>query len=179
MGAARGLLSELAAGDGRVGQMVPIMANPHAVVSGFLAVTRSIARSSLTSPHEPVPSPAPMRPSGASALEEDPCHHSERRDAGTLLILNYDVKDERAFARYRAAATEVIEGDRGQVLVSTSSTTHLAEAPRGGTRTVVIWYPSRPEAERCYWSIEYQSILPDRIAATSPHVALLVDLATS
>ena len=126
--------------------------------------------------HDLVAAHVSMRPSGPPTDATDPRQGAPRGDAGALLILNYDVKDEKAFASYRAAATTVIEGALGQVLVSTSSTTHLVEASRRGTRTVVIWYPSRQEAERCYWSIEYQSILPDRIDATSPHVAMLVDL---
>ena len=95
---------------------------------------------------------------------------------GVLLILNYDVRDAEALTRYRGAASPVIVGTTGQVLVSTSATTQLPEAPAVGARTVVIWYPSREEADRCYSSAEYQNLLPDRLAATTPAVAILVDV---
>ena len=95
---------------------------------------------------------------------------------GVLLILNYDVRDAEALTLYRAAASPVIVGATGQVLVSTSATTQLPEAPAAGARTVVIWYPSREEADRCYSSAEYQDLLPARLAATTPIVAILVDV---
>ena len=99
------------------------------------------------------------------------------RPAGraALLIVNYDVHDDAALSRYRAQASHVILGATGRVLVSTMGTTHLPEAPARGSRTVVIRYASREEAERCYTSAAYQVLLQDRLAATTPHVALIVE----
>lgn len=93
-----------------------------------------------------------------------------------LLILNYDVIDEQRLMAYRRSAGEAILGSAGRLITSTTHTTGLKEGTATGRRTVIIEYPSREEAEARYRSAAYQALLQERLAATIPRTAFIVDL---
>ena len=93
-----------------------------------------------------------------------------------LLILNYDVVDGQRLQDYRHSAAQAILGSTGRLVTSTNDTLGLDESTTTGRTTIIIEYPSREEAERRYKSVAYQAILPERLAATIPRAAFIVDL---
>lgn len=93
-----------------------------------------------------------------------------------LLILNYDVIDLERLENYRRRAAKAILGATGQLITSTIHTLDLNEGAPTGSSTVIIEYPSREEAERRYSSHAYQTLLTERLAATIPRTAFIVDM---
>ncbi|WP_372728035.1 DUF1330 domain-containing protein [Nocardioides sp.] len=91
-----------------------------------------------------------------------------------LLILNYDVHDRDLLHDYRGRATPILMVGTTRLIASTNDTIHLAEAPAGGTHTVVLEFPDVAEAQRVYSSQEYQEVLQDRLRATTPRSAMIV-----
>ncbi|MGW0564964.1 DUF1330 domain-containing protein [Streptomyces sp. NPDC003016] len=92
-----------------------------------------------------------------------------------FLILNYDVVDTDRLAAYRVAATPVLLGpDAGELMVSTDDTVHLAEAPEGGTYTVMLRFRDVEHAYAVYGSDAYRDLLNARLAATEPKAAFIV-----
>jgi uncharacterized protein (DUF1330 family) len=92
-----------------------------------------------------------------------------------FLILNYDVVDAGRLTAYRAAATPVLLGPgAGELMVSTAETIHLAEAPEGGTHTVVLRFRDVEHARAVYGSDAYRDLLGARLAATEPRAAFIV-----
>ncbi|GAB2934467.1 DUF1330 domain-containing protein [Streptomyces heilongjiangensis] len=92
-----------------------------------------------------------------------------------LLILNYDVVDAERLAAYRVAAAPALLGpDAGELVSSTDRTLHLAEAPEGGTHTVVLRFRDVEHARSVYASDAYRAHLGARLAATTPHSAFVV-----
>jgi uncharacterized protein (DUF1330 family) len=92
-----------------------------------------------------------------------------------LLILNYDVHDEPALLAYRQVAGPMLTGPgRGERLATTAETVGLDEAGPTGTHTVVLRFPSVEAARRAYDAAEYQAVIGDRLAATTPRVAMIV-----
>lgn len=93
-----------------------------------------------------------------------------------LLVLNYDVHDDDLLHTYREAAAPVILGSSGQLVTSTDSTHHLGEGDTsGGTHTVVLAYADVAEALARYESTEYRALLEQRLAATTPRAAFVVE----
>jgi uncharacterized protein (DUF1330 family) len=90
-----------------------------------------------------------------------------------LLILNYDVLDARALEQYREDAAPLLL-TRGSLLTSTPATRHLAEAPGGGTHTVILRFDDVATARTVYESAEYQELVARRLRSTRPHVAMIV-----
>lgn len=91
-----------------------------------------------------------------------------------LLILNYDVTDPDGLAAYRAAAGPLLAA-AGERVVRTSDTVDLGEGPPLGGTTVIWRFPSAAAAAAAYRSDAYQAVLRDRLAATTPHFALIVE----
>lgn len=92
------------------------------------------------------------------------------------LILNYDVSDADALAAYRRLAEGVLVGrDGGDLLSSTAETVDLREGHEAGTHTVIIRFRDREHALRVYGSEGYQAVIGDRLAATTPRGAMIVD----
>jgi len=95
--------------------------------------------------------------------------------APALLVLTYDVLDADRLARYRDAATPALLGEGGGVLViSTARTEHLPEASSSGTHTVVLRFDDADHARRVYESEAYQAVVGERLAATTPRIAMIV-----
>ncbi|SDG04748.1 Uncharacterized conserved protein, DUF1330 family [Blastococcus aurantiacus] len=91
------------------------------------------------------------------------------------LILTYDVTDQDRLLRYRNAATPALLGpDGGELVVSTSQTLHLPEAPSSGTHTVILRFDDADHARRVYESGSYQAVIEERLAATTPRIAMIV-----
>lgn len=91
-----------------------------------------------------------------------------------LLILNYDVHDTARLQAYRRAATPVLAAADAVLMASTDATVHLAEAEPGGSHTVVLWFADVETALAAYHSADYQSLLAERVAATTPRSAVVV-----
>lgn len=94
-----------------------------------------------------------------------------------LLILNYDVHDEEALLAYRQVAGPMLTGPgQGERLATTAETVDLGEAGPAGTHTVVLRFPTVEAARKAYDAPEYQAVVGDRIAATTPRVAMIVPM---
>lgn len=92
------------------------------------------------------------------------------------LILNYDVSDPEGLAHYRRLAAPTLVGAHGgELLATTAGTLHLDETADAGSHTVVIQFADRDHALRVYRSHPYQAVIGDRLAATIPHIAMIVD----
>ncbi len=91
-----------------------------------------------------------------------------------LLILNYDVTDPDALNAYRTAARPLLSVAAERVALTTD-TIDLAEAAPAGTHTVIWRFPSVAAAHAFYHSSAYQNVLADRLAATIPKAAIIVE----
>ncbi len=93
-----------------------------------------------------------------------------------LMILNYGVTDRDALNRYRAAAGPVLVGPNLATRVAMSDrTVDLGEGVSAGSDTVVLRFESVEAARAAYESDEYQTVLEDRLRATTPKFSLIVD----
>ncbi len=92
-----------------------------------------------------------------------------------LLILNYDVHDRDLLRAYRERATPVLMVEGTRLIASTNATVHLDEAPAGGTHTVILEFADVEEAQRRYLAQDYQDVVGDRWAATTPRSAMVVE----
>lgn len=92
-----------------------------------------------------------------------------------LLVLTYDVTDPDRLLAYRDAATPALLGSGGgELVVSTGRTEHLPEAPSQGTHTVILRFNDAEHARRVYNSDGYQAVVGERLAATTPRIAMIV-----
>lgn len=92
------------------------------------------------------------------------------------LILNYDVSDPERLAHYRQLAAPALVGpDGGELLATTPETLRLEEGGEAGSHTVVIRFDDRDHALRTYHSPSYQAVIGDRLAATVPRFAMIVE----
>ena len=92
-----------------------------------------------------------------------------------LIIVNYDVDDPDALDAYRKVARPVLAARGSTGLVNTAATIDLGEGPGAGHQTVVLRFDSVEAARTAWESEEYQAALPLRLAATTPHSAILVE----
>lgn len=92
-----------------------------------------------------------------------------------LIIVNYDVDDADALDAYRKVARPALAGHGSTGLVNTAATIDLGEGPGAGHQTVVLRFDSVEAARTAWESDEYQAALPLRLAATTPHSAILVE----
>lgn len=92
-----------------------------------------------------------------------------------FLVLTYDVTDVDRLTHYRDAATPSLLGaGGGELVVSTGHTAHLPEAPPRGTHTVILRFRDAEHARAVYESEEYQAVVGERLAATTPGIAMIV-----
>ena len=91
-----------------------------------------------------------------------------------LLILNYDVHDAGRLAAYREVAGPLLAA-AGARVVTTTGTVDLGEGAPAGTHTVVWRFPDLEAARAVYDSDAYQAVLGDRLAASTPKLAVLVE----
>ena len=89
------------------------------------------------------------------------------------LIVQLTIHDPETYDRYRAQTPAVIERFGGRFVVRGGDPEVLEGEARPG-RVVVVEFPSRERAQRFYESLEYQAILPLRLAASTGS-AVLVD----
>ena len=93
-----------------------------------------------------------------------------------LLIVNYDVTDRDALAGYRDAAAPLLVGPGLSEAVAVSSETiDLREGTSAGTDTVVLKFDSVEAARRAFSSDAYQAIINQRLDATEPKIAFIVE----
>ena len=93
-----------------------------------------------------------------------------------LMIVNYDVSDRAALDAYRAAARPLLIGPNlGAAVAVSNATVDLGEGNAAGRDTVVLRFESVEAAEAAYQSGAYQAILPDRLNATTPKIAFIVE----
>lgn len=93
-----------------------------------------------------------------------------------LMIINYDVTDRTALDKYRGAAAPVLVGPNlGSAVAISGATVDLGEGHSAGSDTVILRYESVEAAEAAYRSEAYQAVLPDRLNATTPKMALIVE----
>lgn len=110
-----------------------------------------------------------------TAPPPEPGSNERAAEAPALLSLTYDVHDPDRLARYRDAAAPALLGEGGGVLVtSTAETEHLVEAQSRGSHTVVLRFDDADHARRVYESEAYQQVVDERLAATTPRIAMIV-----
>ena len=88
------------------------------------------------------------------------------------LIANIKVTDPEGFARYRAAAPEVIARHGGRYLIRGGDMERLENAD-GFNRVVVLEFPSLDAARRFYRSAEYADLLKLRADSTVSQAILV------
>jgi uncharacterized protein (DUF1330 family) len=92
-----------------------------------------------------------------------------------LLILNYDMHDEAALMAYREVAGPMLTGPgKGERVATTAETVDLDEGGPVGTHTVVLRFPTVEAAQQAYDAAEYQAVIGDRLAATTPRISMIV-----
>ena len=92
-----------------------------------------------------------------------------------LMIINFDLTDAELMAKYREGAIPLwIKSGVAKVVAASDATVDLAEGNSAGRETVVLEFESVEAAETAYNSAEYQAILPSRLNATSPKIAMIV-----
>lgn len=94
-----------------------------------------------------------------------------------LLILNYDVHDADRLTAYREVAGPLL-ATAGARVVTTTETIDLGESAPAGTHTVVWRFASLEAARQVYDSDAYRDVLRDRLAASTPRFAVLVETVT-
>ncbi len=95
---------------------------------------------------------------------------------GALMIVNYDVADRTALDAYRKVAAPLLVGPNlGTAVAISDATIDLGEGHAAGRDTVILRYESVEAAEAAYRSEAYQAILPDRLNATTPKMAFIVE----
>jgi uncharacterized protein (DUF1330 family) len=91
------------------------------------------------------------------------------------LIVNYDVDDADLYGEYQKGAAPALRlGSECEVLVFDRDSQQI-EGAGAGKQTVVLKFESMDKAREIYESGEYQAVIGKRHAATSKHLALLVD----
>lgn len=91
-----------------------------------------------------------------------------------LLVLTYDVHDLDRLVAYRERASGPLVSRGARLVSSTAETVHLAEADSSGAHTVVLEFADLETALAAYHSAEYQEVVGERLAATTPRVAMVV-----
>ena len=95
---------------------------------------------------------------------------------GALLIINYETTDLDAMETYRKKGGEelVVKGG-GRPLVFTDDTLDLGEGHGAKISTVILEFDSVDDAKAAYHGEGYQSIVGERLAASNPGYAQIVE----
>jgi uncharacterized protein (DUF1330 family) len=88
------------------------------------------------------------------------------------LIVNIEVRDPDAYAKYRQAAAPLVEKFGGRYLVRGGDIQPL-EGDLGLKRLVVLEFPSVESARRFYESPEYAPVLRMRLESTKSDAVLV------
>ena len=91
------------------------------------------------------------------------------------LIATIDILDREEYARYEEGFVEVFSKYNGKIL-AVDENVKLLEGSWPATRTVLIEFPSEPEAMDWYASSEYQELAKHRFAASNGNVTLIQGL---
>lgn len=91
------------------------------------------------------------------------------------IIVNIEVTDPEAFARYRAAVPPVIAAHGGRYLVR-GGELHVMEGAPGWKRLVVLEFPSVAAARGFYGSTDYAPLLALRLASTNSQMVMVEGL---
>jgi uncharacterized protein (DUF1330 family) len=92
------------------------------------------------------------------------------------IVAEVTIADRAEYARYEAGFMEIFQRYRGELL-AVEEQPAVIEGDWKHTRTVLLRFPDRAEAERWYQSPEYQAIAQHRWNASRANVALLQGLA--
>ncbi len=88
------------------------------------------------------------------------------------LVVTLTVHDEAMFTEYRTQVGETAKPFGGQFLAAGGKVTVL-EGQWQHPETVIVEFPSRQFAERCYESAAYQKIIGLRLKSTSGSLVIL------
>jgi uncharacterized protein (DUF1330 family) len=88
------------------------------------------------------------------------------------VIVQVEVLDQRIYDAYRKDVLPTIEAHGGRFLVRGGTFTKL-EGEWPYSRTVVIEFPSRAEAEAWYRSPDYTKLLPLRLKASRGNLIIV------
>lgn len=92
------------------------------------------------------------------------------------IVAELTIEDRSEYARYEAGFMDVFRQYRGELL-AVDEAPAVIEGEWKHTRTVLLRFPDRAEAERWYRSPEYQAIAQHRWRGSRANVALLQGLA--
>lgn len=91
------------------------------------------------------------------------------------LIVNYTVDDPDLYKEYQGGGGAALKvGTESELLVFDQNSQAL-EGENVGKSTVVLKFDSLDKAREIYESGDYQAVIGKRLAATSNHLAVLVE----
>ena len=93
----------------------------------------------------------------------------------TYAIATLNIHDRERYSAYEAGFMDAFDGFGGKIL-SVDEQPHTLEGAWEFTRTVIIEFPDRAQADAWYTSDGYQAILPHRLAASSGSVVFVAGL---
>ncbi len=94
----------------------------------------------------------------------------------TYIIAQINIKDRNEYAKYEAGFAEIFSRYNGQMLAVDESPT-IVEGTWDFTRTVIIQFPSKDDADAWYRSEEYQGLAQHRFNASTANITFIEGLA--
>lgn len=91
------------------------------------------------------------------------------------VVVDVDVKDEKAYSEYRAKAPATIRAHGGRYIARGGAFEHV-EPGWDFHRFVLLEFPTMEAARKWYRSPEYQTILPIRLGSTKSRMAFVEGL---
>lgn len=88
------------------------------------------------------------------------------------IVAELTIQDRATYTIYEAGFAEIFQRYRGEVLAVDEQPTVL-EGEWKHTRTVLLRFPDKAEADRWYRSPEYQALAQHRLRSSRANVALL------
>jgi uncharacterized protein (DUF1330 family) len=94
------------------------------------------------------------------------------------IIAQIDIQDRDGYRRYEEGFPTVFSKFNGELLVVSENPT-VVEGSWPCTRTVLLKFPSREEAERWYRSPQYQALSQNRWNASKTNAVIVDELSPS
>ena len=91
------------------------------------------------------------------------------------IVAKIIINDRESYGSYESGFMEIFARHKGQLL-SVDEAPHLLEGKWNVTRTVLLRFPDRTDAEAWYYSDEYQELMKHRLAASDGDIVILQGL---
>ena len=90
----------------------------------------------------------------------------------TYIVAQIQIDDREQYSKYEDGFMAIFEKFKGKMLAVDESP-QLLEGSWGATRTVLIEFPSKIDANAWYYSKEYQALAQYRFASSSANVVTI------